>query len=356
MADVKQDPAQAAREHWKIGFQQLRLRKRIDAQDNLTQLVAAAEVTRSLALYQRQHSLEEDIPEEKDSMSPHQAAVMICQSLVGGGVLGLPYALHKAGWAGLLFIILSSALAALTAKLLVWSFESVNTAKRINPRKYMKKGYITTYDQLVEDVFGTFGGTFAKVLTFVECYGTGTAYIVLHALNWPIVLKLDQTLFGMDTNYCVAAIVCCLAFPLTLVKIQVLAKLSVVSLIGSAALFIVVVVGPLMEVPQRPFPEGSGCALPGASAQALESLRVEGEDVTMSRALNLPEGYGYAIGLILFCFGGHATFPQFYQQMLPRDKKHFPAASTRASRARVFSTCLSQSSATTSMGHVLRGH
>jgi hypothetical protein len=59
-----------------------------------------------------------------------------------------------------------------------------------------------------------------------------------------------------------------------------------------------------------------GAAVSDSSA-APSSSRV------MSHAMFIPEGLGASLGVVLFCFSGHATFPDLYAQMKPSDRPHF---------------------------------
>ena len=62
-------------------------------------------------------------------------------------MLGLPFALAHAGWAGLVLILLMTFLAANTSKMVVASFRTTNERKRANP-ELLGKGYVTNYDDL----------------------------------------------------------------------------------------------------------------------------------------------------------------------------------------------------------------
>jgi VIT1/CCC1 family predicted Fe2+/Mn2+ transporter len=73
----------------------------------------------------------ESVPETGPTWK--QVAVTIASTVIGAGVLGLPFALSHAGWAGLLLLIVMTVVGALTAKMVVWSFTTVNTRKREHP-------------------------------------------------------------------------------------------------------------------------------------------------------------------------------------------------------------------------------
>ena len=77
----------------------------------------------------------EEIPESGPTWQ--QVSVTIASTVIGAGVLGLPFALSHAGWVGLLLILGMTALAGHTAKMVVWSFNTVNERKRKHPGKLL---------------------------------------------------------------------------------------------------------------------------------------------------------------------------------------------------------------------------
>lgn len=133
-------------------------------------------------------------------------AVMITNVLVGAGLLGLPYALARAGSvAGLLVISVSAVATATSARMLVWCFETVNVERRsqdesttslgcdlLDPRsdpssllsgehppplcsrrssEASRDDECNTYDALAAEVGGALGANFMKLITILECFG-----------------------------------------------------------------------------------------------------------------------------------------------------------------------------------------
>ena len=138
--------------------------------------------------YQRERPSEYVVPTEGPSWK--QAACIVATSLIGAGVLGLPYAMRQAGWAGLVLILATTFITAVTAKMLVWCFTELNERKLRDDRG----GFVATYDQLAEEVAGRWGGGAMRALTVLECYGCAICYVVLHSTNWPVVFSLPPTL------------------------------------------------------------------------------------------------------------------------------------------------------------------
>ena len=120
-----------------------------------------------------------------------QVAVTVWSSLMGTGIVALPYALAAAGWAGLLLICAAAAVTAYTGKLLAWSLHTVNSRKRRMPERHMGEGFACTYDQLAKEVLGPSGGMLMQVLTLLECLGSAVCLIVLQAANWPSLIELQ---------------------------------------------------------------------------------------------------------------------------------------------------------------------
>ena len=128
---------------------------------------------------------------EGPGLSWLQVALTVWSSLMGTGIVALPYALAAAGWAGLLLICAAAAVTAYTGKLLAWSLHTVNSRKRRLPERYMGEGFTCTYDQLAKEVLGPSGGMLMQVLTLLECLGSAVCLIVLQAANWPSLIELQ---------------------------------------------------------------------------------------------------------------------------------------------------------------------
>jgi amino acid permease len=166
-----------------------------------------------------------------------------------------------------------------------------------------------------------------KALTVLECYGCAICYVVLHSLNWPVVLSLPDTLHlpvGPHGAFAVSAPVACVSvwamcvLPLLLIKVKYLAVFGSIGLVAVSTLFVVSTVAPSFATPSEPQPIGSLCA-------QLDSSLTEA-DMMGERVWVRPDGLGVGVGLVLFCFGGHATFPEIYSQMAASERPHFDRA------------------------------
>ena len=80
-----------------------------------------------------------------------------------------------------------------------------------------------------------------RILTVVECFGCATCYVVLHAVNWPIVLNLPPHVLNGRVPAPVACVACwaVLVLPLLLVRPRYLAFLGSFGLFAVFSLFVV---------------------------------------------------------------------------------------------------------------------
>ena len=65
---------------------------------------------------------------------------------------------------------------------------------------------------------------------------------------------------------------------------------------------------------------------PSSSCPSDLDSSVSPTSVIGERSLLELDGLGVAAGLILFCFGGHATFPELHSSMTGDERPMFPAA------------------------------
>ena len=236
-----------------------------------------------------------------------EVALTIANALVGAGMLSLPFALKTCGWAGLLVIVAASWIASITAKSLAWSMETLN----------LRSGgaAVTTYDGLAEAIAGRAGDIAMKLLTVLELGGGIICFIVLHSINWPVLLRLPPLVCGLPAKTVSALAMCCCLLPLLLVQQRHLAVFAVVGLASTAGLFAVTLVAPLLA--GLPPPIASECAV-------LDESILPG--TLMERHLLIADGLGASTGVILFAFAGHATFPELYKQMSADEKPNFSRA------------------------------
>jgi len=205
---------------------------------------------------------------------------------------------------------------ALTAKMVVWSFTTVNTRKREHPET-IGKGFVANYDDLAEEALGQVGSAAMQVITLIETFGIATCFVVLHSVNWPTLLSLPPTVWGVRAPWVVSILMVACAFPLTLLKVKYLALFSPIGIIATITLGLSSLAAPL----SRLYLDPNG--IPEACDPLDGSVPVGS---TMSHDFVLPEGIGFAASLIMFAFGGHAVFPEIYQQMPASERPHFDKA------------------------------
>ena len=250
-----------------------------------------------------------------------QVAITVWSGLMGTGIVALPYALATVGWWGLALICGCAVVTAYTGKLLAWSLETVNGRKRRMPERFMGEGFVCTYDQLAQEVLGPSGGILMQVLTLLECLGSAVCLIVLQAANWPTIVDL-QTPGWLSPSFAVALASGALCYGLLTVDGRALSRLGAGCHLLAGALFLVQFVVLLLLPP----PAGAGCSntqlakapqlishAPSAAAGAVATGQAQG-------------GVGVALGVVLFCFTGHASLPELYRQMRADERRHFERA------------------------------
>ena len=101
--------------------------ERLDFAELTSSAMAGGELRASI--FQRTREVELTVP----TVGPtwEQASVTIATTLIGAGVLGLPYAMRRAGWVGFVLMLVSTVAASLTAKQLVWSCTSAGPGTRV---------------------------------------------------------------------------------------------------------------------------------------------------------------------------------------------------------------------------------
>lgn len=165
-----------------------------------------------------------------------------------------------------------------------------------------------TYDALAFELAGNAGSWLIQAVTFIESFGAMVCFVVFHAANWPVVLELQPTtdaLLGidLDSGKVCTVIVCAVALPTLLLQPSHLASLSAVGLFASITLIIVSMAAPMLD--PHPLVEGNLCPSLGSAAELDPAATGR-----MQHDVAVPAGLGAAIGLTLFCFSGHATFPE----------------------------------------------
>ncbi|KAL1504667.1 hypothetical protein AB1Y20_008447 [Prymnesium parvum] len=239
-----------------------------------------------------------------------QTAMVVCSSLSGGGLggasLALPYAVASVGWSGLLLIAAITLVTCWTGKLLVRSVNAVNARKRMIPQLYMGEGFVATYDQLAHEVLGSAGGMAMQVLTLFECYGCVVSLFVLQRTNWPAIL-------GVDDYWGLVAV-----FITGLCSFFILFRdVQLFSLLTSSCIVLVATIVCFQSA------MGNELAMPDGFLCPISSVKETPSAELLHHSVLEPDGFGKAIGLIIFCFAGHATFPTLRNQMAEDARVHF---------------------------------
>jgi hypothetical protein len=103
-----------------------------------------------------------------------------CNTLIGAGLLSLPYAMRLAGWFGLLVLLFFSLLTCYTAKLLGKILDYVPSKKlRDGPDAYTIYGF----HDMSELVFGKYGRPFISVIFVLETFGYCCVYLIVVGTN-----------------------------------------------------------------------------------------------------------------------------------------------------------------------------
>jgi hypothetical protein len=86
--------------------------------------------------------------------------------------------------------------------------------------------FVANYDDLAEEALGQVGSAAMQVITLIETFGIATCFVVLHSVNWPTLLSLPPTVWGVRAPWVVSILMVACAFPLTLLKVKYLALFS----------------------------------------------------------------------------------------------------------------------------------
>ena len=162
-------------------------------------------------------------------------------SIVGAGIIGLPFALSQSGfWMGIIMMVALALLVDWTVRLLI---RSGKLASR------------SSYQDLVEFCFGSRGLAYVSVFQFIFAFGAMCAYLVIVGDTMPIVLRQmvgngsELVLFLTSRRFVIFITTLFISFPLSLYRdISKLANTSALALF--ALIFILVAV--IVEGPQQP--------------------------------------------------------------------------------------------------------
>ncbi|KAL3826950.1 hypothetical protein ACHAXA_000014 [Cyclostephanos tholiformis] len=153
----------------------IRVRRGLNALE--TEVVLQTGVAAESAIHQTKLSM----PKKKSSILG--ASSNLVNSIVGAGIIGIPYALRMSGlWAGVLLLIL---VAALTDKSLRLLIEQASFHPRLSHLQ------VRTFEGLASCPFGKAGSAFVLFNMFIMAYGTMVAYLL-------IIKDIAQTALGYD--------------------------------------------------------------------------------------------------------------------------------------------------------------
>lgn len=236
------------------------------------------------------HEATRDGVDEKDALGPSEAIFNLTNTVVGVGVLSVPYAFRLSGYCTLLLIIGTIAVTSHTGKLIGAAL--VLASRSAEAKEVPRKGRDFVF--LAHVAFGAWGRYLVRAVTALEIWFALVTFMVMNGVNVGLILPV----VGRAESI---AISCIMAALTSLVPMRVLSYLSVAA---SAALVV------------------AACALVGSAF--MMKTWANPYDVTGSMALievyNIPR----SIGIIIFCFAGHPCFPVVHECM--RDRRDWSRA------------------------------
>lgn len=222
--------------------------------------------------------------DEFDGLTTSEATFSLVNTVVGVGVLSVPYAFRLSGYVTLLVMAAVIAVTWYTASLLGSSSvlaASSEAAKRAPPksRDYIFLAYVA---------FGAAGRKIMMVITGLELWFALLTFIIMNGVNaailWPEIGNGAFTIIGAG-----------MAGAMVFLPLRVY---SYVSIVSTAALLL------------------AACALVGCAAEMrlwANPYQAMGEDALIS-VRNVPR----SAGIIVFCFAGHPCFPVIHECMRER--------------------------------------
>ncbi|KAL7533600.1 hypothetical protein ACHAXR_008576 [Thalassiosira sp. AJA248-18] len=169
------------------------------------------------------------MPKKKSSILG--ASSNLVNSIVGAGIIGIPYALRMSGlWAGVLLLIL---VAVLTDKSLRMLIEQAS----FHPK--LRHLPIHTFEDLASYPFGKFGSGFVLLNMFIMAYGAMVAYLLIIKDTVPTVMGFEHGTHLLERNLILVATSLFIMVPLSMQRDM--ASLSFTSALSVAADMILVV-------------------------------------------------------------------------------------------------------------------
>ncbi len=153
------------------------------------------------------------------------ASSNLVNSIVGAGIIGIPYALRMSGlWAGTLLLLLVAIMTDKSLRLLIEQAYFHPKLRNLNVR---------TYEELASYPFGTLGSGFVLCGMFIMAYGAMVAYLLIIKDTIPTILGYEHGTHTLERNLILLSTSLVIVVPLSMQRDM--ASLSFSSAISVAA-------------------------------------------------------------------------------------------------------------------------
>lgn len=220
--------------------------------------------------------------EDPDLMSVGESVFNLVNTMVGSGVLSVPYAFRLAGYAALPLLCAVVAVTAFTAALIG---EALDLAAGLPGGKEVPR-QDRDYAFLAHMAFGSLGRKVVAGIATLELWLAVVTLLVMNGVN-------AYLLFGAEPQ---SAIVACAIAAVMMVRIPMRAY-AYISLVSLTMLF------------------GASCAFLCYLLQ-LQPWAYPPVGIPSTDPGNVPR----AVGIMLFCFAGHPCFPNVHEHMHETDR------------------------------------
>eukprot|EP00933_Yihiella_yeosuensis_P037995 TRINITY_DN31986_c0_g1_i1.p1 TRINITY_DN31986_c0_g1~~TRINITY_DN31986_c0_g1_i1.p1 ORF type:complete len:715 (+),score=130.73 TRINITY_DN31986_c0_g1_i1:324-2147(+) len=261
---------------------------------------AGGKLTWLRAAVQAQQQQEEQVVVKPEGLSVWDSTVACFSTIVGTGLLAMPYAFSLAGMVAVPLTIFFVSCSAYTAHLMVWSMKAEAARNCIPSGRLSAQDVGCDWGSLAKAAFGTRAKYAMDIFLVLELWGYLLSTIVCSAMN---VAQLFESL-DVSSSIGLSVLGC---YSLTFVPQKSLTKVNVMSNL----FFIVCCVMFLV----------TGLMLP---------TKAPPSDVEMVK----PHGVLAAAGILVFSPAGHSFYPRLIQQM--EEPSKFPCSIRRA----YFAACI----------------
>ena len=162
------------------------------------------------------------------------ASSNLMNSIVGAGIIGIPYALRQSG------IVVGILLLALVAYLTDKSLRMMMECALFHPK--LRKCQVDTYESLIQIPFGRIGYRFILASMFIMAYGAMIAYLIIIKDTIPKVFGLTNDTF-MDKELIMLVSAVIVVLPLSLLRdISMLSFTSAISVLADVLLVVIIII------------------------------------------------------------------------------------------------------------------